>query len=133
MRGTAIAQVVFEEQGPDSLAYEDDRFGDDGGLALRAALLGVCGAAVVLALLPALVGITVLFGTTLPLRFEPQIGLTGLISLKVLAAGWGIASAMRASAPLRDGPLGGRLTPRKGSLSDAIPRAGTVCAAKEVS
>ncbi len=62
MRGTAIAQVVFEEQGPDSLAYEDDRFGDDGGLALRAALLGVC------------------------------------------AAGWGIASAMRASRPFETAP-----------------------------
>lgn len=93
MWGTAIAQVVFEERSPDSLAYEDDRVGDDGGLGLRPAVLAVCGAAVAMALLPVVVGITVLLGTTVPLRFEPQIGLAGLISLKVLAAGWGIASA----------------------------------------
>src|SRR6266571_4573826 len=97
MWGTAIAQVVFEEQGPDSLAYEDDRVGDDGGLRLRPAVIAVCGAAVALALLPAVVGITVLLGTTVSLRFEPQIGLAVLASLKVLAAGWGIASAAWAS------------------------------------
>ena len=105
MRGTAIAQVVFEEQGSDSLAYEDDRVGDDGGLGLRPAVVAVCVAAVALALLPAVVGITVLLGTTVPLRFEPQIGLAGLISLKVLAAGWGIASATLAPRTVETAPV----------------------------
>ena len=70
---------------------------DGGGLGLQLAVVGVCGAAIALALLPAVTGITVLLGTTLPLRFEPQIGLAGLIGLKLLAAGWGIAQAAMAS------------------------------------
>jgi hypothetical protein len=107
MRGTAIAQVVFEEQGPDSLADEDDRIGDDGGFGLRLAVLAVCGAAMALALLPAVVGLTVLLGTTVPLRFEPEIGLTGLVSPKVLAAGWGIASAAWAPRAGETGPAEG--------------------------
>ena len=58
-------------------------------------MLAVSGAALVLALLPVAVGLTILLGTTVPLEFGVGAGLAIVGSVKLAAMTAGIVAAIR--------------------------------------
>ncbi|HEX9476987.1 MAG TPA: hypothetical protein VGA41_10040 [Candidatus Dormibacteraeota bacterium] len=58
-------------------------------------LLAVSGAALVLALLPVAVGLTILLGTTVPLEFGVGAGLAIVGSVKLAAITAGIVAVIR--------------------------------------
>jgi hypothetical protein len=73
---------------------------EDGKIALRAgALLAVAVAAVVLALLPAVVGLAIVLGWTVPLEFGAGAGLGVLAAFKLAAGAWGMLAASRTPGP----------------------------------
>jgi hypothetical protein len=75
---------------------KQDEPGDGEALSGRpAALLGVATAAVALAALPAVVGVAIMVGSTLPLEFAAAAALAILASIKLAAAGAGLAVAIR--------------------------------------
>jgi hypothetical protein len=87
LEGAAIAQVMLSKQ---------DEPGDGEAPSGRpAALLGVATAAVALAALPAVVGAAIMVGSTLPLEFAAAAALAILASIKLAAAGAGLAVAIR--------------------------------------
>jgi hypothetical protein len=65
----------------------------------RLTLLAVALAAVALGLLPAVVGVAIVLGWTVPLEFGAGAGLAMVACLKVAAAAWGMAAASRAPRP----------------------------------
>ena len=98
--GTAIAQVAF--------AYDEQVFAsstgesmEDGEIALGQSLtlLAVGVAALTLGLLPAVVGVAIVLGWTVPLELGAGAGLALVACFKVGAGGWGMVAASRATRP----------------------------------
>lgn len=89
-----IVQVALEYDGEVACADEErpdlsgPRFGGSPGL------ITVAAAAVVLALLPAAVGLAILLGTTVPLGFGAAAGLTILAGVKFAAVAGGLLAAI---------------------------------------
>ncbi len=97
--GAAIAQVAYryDEQVFASGAEESL---EDGKVAFRAgALLAVAVGALVLALLPAVVGVAIVLGWTVPLELGAGAGLALVACFKVAAGAWGMVAASRAPRP----------------------------------
>jgi hypothetical protein len=97
--GAVIAQVafVYDEQLFDSGVEESL---EDGKIVFRAsALLAVAVAALVLALLPAVVGLAIVLGWTVPLEFGAGAGLGVLAGFKFAAGAWGMVAASRTPRP----------------------------------
>lgn len=85
---TAIDRVIGDEG---RLGFDLDETADEPrGLGTLVAAFGIASAAVVLALLPAVVGMGVLMGRTLALGIAVGVGVSALVGLKALAMGWGI-------------------------------------------
>jgi hypothetical protein len=73
---------------------------EDGKIAFRAgALLAVAVAAVVMALLPAVVGLAIVLGWTVPLEFGASAGLGVLAGFKLAAGAWGMVAASHTPRP----------------------------------
>jgi hypothetical protein len=97
--GAAIAHVAY--------AYDEQVFASDveeslgdGKVAFRAgALLAVAVVAVVLALLPAVVGVAIVLGWTVPLEFGAGAGLAVLAGFKAAAGTWGMVAASGTPRP----------------------------------
>jgi hypothetical protein len=99
--GAVIAQVAFayDEQVfasgvEESLEDEEIAFGR--GLTL----LAVAVAALALGLLPAVVGLAIVLGWTVPLEFGAGAGLAIVACFKAGAGAWGMVAASRAPRPV---------------------------------
>jgi hypothetical protein len=97
--GAVIAQVAFayDEQVfasgvEESLEAEEIAFGPG-------ALLAVALAALALGLLPAVVGLAIVLGWTVPLEFGAGAGLAIVAGFKAGAVAWGMVAASRAQRP----------------------------------
>jgi hypothetical protein len=82
------------------LASGVDESPEEGEIAPRAgALLAVAIAALALGLLPAVVGLAIVLGWTVPLEFGAGAGLAIVACIKVGAGAWGMVAAARALRP----------------------------------
>lgn len=74
---------------------------EDGEVAFEQGLtlLVVAVAALALGLLPAVVGVAIVLGWTVPLEFGAGAGLALVACLKVCAGAWGMVAASRAPRP----------------------------------
>jgi hypothetical protein len=97
--GAVIAQVTFAYDGQLFASGVEESL-DDGKIAFRVgALLAVAVAALVLAMLPAVVGLAIVLGWTVPLEFGAGAGLGVLAGFKVAAGAWGMVAASRTPRP----------------------------------
>ena len=98
--GAAIAQVAFA-YGEQVFASDREEPLEDGEIASgqRLTLLAVAVAALAFGLLPAVVGLAILMGWTVPLVSGAGAGLAMVAFIKVCAGAWGMVAACRAPRP----------------------------------
>jgi hypothetical protein len=98
--GAVIAQVAFEYDEPVFVSGVEESL-VDGEIAFGRGLtlLAVSVAALALGLLPAVVGMAIVLGWTVPLEFGAGAGLGLVAGLKVGAGAWGMVAAGRAPRP----------------------------------
>jgi hypothetical protein len=93
--GAAISQFAFEkvEEAP-GIGTEVDSCGAPVGRSVAAAAVLVV--AVIMALLPAAVGLAIVFGSTVPLEYGAGAGLAIVAGIKVASMAGGVVAALRA-------------------------------------
>ncbi len=98
--GAAIAQVAFAYGEQVFASGREEPLGD-GEIASgqRLTLIAVAVAALAFGLLPAVVGVAIVLGWTVPLEFGAGAGLAMLACIKVCAGAWGMVAASRTPRP----------------------------------
>jgi hypothetical protein len=96
-KGALIAQVAFEHD-EQIFAPGADGSPDEGEIALGRGLtlLAIALAALAFGLLPAVTGLAIMLGWTVPLEFGVGAGLALVAGFKVCAGAWGMVAASRA-------------------------------------
>ena len=95
--GAVIDKTAFENRATASLLEADDEWLGANEVAPEAspAILAVAVMALLLAILPALIGIGILVGTTVPLEFGAGAAIAILGGIKLAAAASGLVAAIR--------------------------------------
>ncbi len=95
--GAVIDRTAFENHATAFAAQIDDEWleAEEGASDGSRAMLAVALAALLLATLPALIGLAILLGTTVPLEFGAGAGIAILGGIKLAAVGSGLVAAIR--------------------------------------
>ena len=97
--GAAIAQVALAYEKVFASSAEESP--EDRGIDFerRLTLVAVAVAAVALGLLPAVVGVAIAVGWTVPLEFGAGAGLAVVAGFKIAAGAWGMVAGIRPPRP----------------------------------
>jgi hypothetical protein len=94
--GAVIDKIASENRAAAFAVEVDDEWvAEEGASDASRAMLVVALAALVLAILPALTGLAILLGTTVPLEFGAGAAIAVLGGIKLAAAASGLVAAMR--------------------------------------
>lgn len=95
--GAVIDKTAFEDHATAFVLEADDDWLDADVVASKAspAMLAVAVTALLLAILPALIGTAILLGTTVPLEFGAGAAIAILGGIKLAAAAAGVVAAIR--------------------------------------
>jgi len=99
--GAVIDKTAFENRATAFVLEADDEWLDANEVAPEAsrAMLAVALTALLLAVLPALIGMAILVGTTVPLEFGAGAAIAILGGIKLAAAASGLLAAIREPRP----------------------------------
>jgi hypothetical protein len=95
--GATIDKTAFENRAPAFVVQIDDEWleAEEGASNGSQAMLAVALTALLLAILPALIGLAILLGTTVPLEFGAGAAIAILGGIKLVAGGSGLVAAIR--------------------------------------
>ena len=95
--GAVIEKTWFENRTAASVVEADDEWleADEGASDHSPAMLAVAVTALLLAILPALIGTAILLGTTVPLEFGAGAAIAILGGIKLAAGASGLVAAIR--------------------------------------